>query len=108
MKKSFLSKIILAISTISLFHTPYTATIDLKALKEELSVDSWQNISKATFLLLAGAWLAHRQIPRLTWQEVEYNDPIITLIGASILATIGIIGSMSGATQLALIANKKL
>jgi len=108
MKESFFNKIFFAVSIFAQFHASYASTIDFKTLKEEVSADSWQNISKATFLLAAGIWLAQKQIPRLNGQEVYFENPQLTCAIAAGFLLIGIGGALTGATQLALIAQKKI
>lgn len=53
--------------------------------------------SLATFLFVAGSWLAWKQLPRLAGQQVELNNPQFTKIGASILMAIGVVGGTFGA-----------
>jgi hypothetical protein len=53
-----------------------------------------------TFLFLAGAWLAHQQLPRLAGQKIEYDAPRFTKIGASTLFCIGIAAGIIGAYNL--------
>lgn len=66
----------------------------------ETSQYTWQDTARATFLFVAGAWLAHRQLPRLVGQEIYYNAPAFTKALASLFFTIGITGSITGAYQL--------
>lgn len=66
------------------------------------------DIACAAFLLCAGSWLAHKQLPRLAGQLIEYDAPVFTKIGASILFSIGITGGIIGGYQLAYNIRKKL
>lgn len=52
------------------------------------------------FLFVGGAWLAHKQLPRMAGQKIEFNAPIFTKTLASILFVIGIIGGVTGAHSL--------
>ncbi|HEV2601770.1 MAG TPA: hypothetical protein VGT41_05780 [Candidatus Babeliales bacterium] len=54
----------------------------------------------ATVLFVGGAWLAHKQLPRLVGQKIEFDAPIFTRVFASILFAIGIVGGVTGAHSL--------
>ncbi len=54
----------------------------------------------ATILFVAGAWLAHNQLPRLAGQKIEFDAPVFTKVGASLLFGIGMVGGLVGAYNL--------
>lgn len=55
----------------------------------------------ATILFVGGAWLAHKQLPRLAGQKIEYDAPLFTKVFSSLLFAIGITGGITGAYLLA-------
>lgn len=58
------------------------------------------DIARSSFLFIAGAWLAHKQLPRLAGEQIEYNAPMFTKTFASLLFTVGTVGGVVGACQL--------
>lgn len=54
----------------------------------------------AATLFLGGSWLAHKQIPRLAGQTIEYSAPQFTKAFASVLFLVGIAGGTVGAYSL--------
>lgn len=66
------------------------------------------DIACATFMFVAGSWLAHKQLPRLAGQQIEFNAPVFTKVGASLLFGIGITGGIVGAYQLVTMIREKL
>lgn len=91
MKKTILAILMLVI-------TPTALPRDIPS--QPVSAHSWVNTAQAVFLLGAGSWLAHKQLPRLAGQVIEYNSPTFTKIGATVLFAIGIIGGIAGASTL--------
>lgn len=55
----------------------------------------------ATILFVGGAWLAHKQLPRLAGEKIEYDAPVFTKVSASLLFAVGIVGGVTGAYSLA-------
>ncbi len=76
--------------------------------QEQREVQGLGDSACAAFLFVAGSWLAHKQLPRLAGQQIEFNAPIFTKVGASLLFGIGITGGIVGAYQLATMIRQKL
>ncbi len=62
----------------------------------------------STMCFVAGAWLAHGQLPRMAGQQIEFDAPLFTKAFASILFAIGITGGITGAYSLAMQIRDKL
>jgi uncharacterized membrane protein len=52
---------------------------------QALAKVNWQEIAKGSFMVTAGSWLAHKQIPRITGAKIE---PGYSANGTKALATI--------------------
>ena len=70
--------------------------------------NGWGDTACAAFLFVGGSWLAHKQLPRLAGQQIEYNAPIFTKTVASTFFAIGIAGGVVGAYILAKQIRNKL
>lgn len=82
-----MQKIILGILTVLMLSAP----LQTKAKT------NWQEVTISTFLITAGAWLAHKQIPRITGRKIEVGySPAATKALAIVFCAIGTAGIITG------------
>lgn len=75
--------------------------------REKLNEDV-RDMAIACFLLFGGAWLAHKQLPRLAGREIKYDAPQFTKASAWALFSVGILTGIGGTIDLGFIAREKL
>jgi len=97
--ETFMKKICALMITLLLFASRLGATV------EQERIYDWKDLVSSTFLLVAGSWVANKQLPRLAGQQIECNAPVFTKALASLFFTIGIMGGILGAYRLARIAS---
>lgn len=78
------------------------------SIKLQTCQDGLIHVASSVFLVSAGYWLAHKQLPRIAGQQIEFNAPLFTKICASAFFAIGAAGALTGAYQLVCILRKKL
>lgn len=85
-----------------------TSITNITFTQDENSKSGLGDTTCTIFLLFSGSWLANKQLPRLAGKKIEFDSPIFTKVGASLLFTIGISGGIVGAYRLAHIIRKNL
>jgi hypothetical protein len=93
MKAKFVAIILVSMGTLPL-------SADSAPAKQPAYSYGVADVVKSSFLVVAGAWLAHKQLPRLAGQQIAYNAPLFTKVFASLLFAIGSVGGTVGAYNL--------
>ncbi len=84
-----------------------TSLIQAAMLKEPMYY-GWKDAARAGFLFVGGAWLAYKQLPRMSGQTIEFNAPVFTKVLSSVFFTIGVVGGITGAYLIGNELRKKL